>query len=307
MAKKLYKLKSFVCKNMEDIRRINIMFDLCFSNPPYGSFGKNVDLQILDSILPKCNEIVFIHPANWILNNKQVQGTGNSIGKLKSRLENNLVSIYIFDGNKKLNIKKYTPCSITHIKKNHEGLIDVNYFDEDKYSCKSINDITVFGNNWFSIVLPFKNIIELYLTKNGNIWNNRVRNIQNCSKEKFYCQFPGMRPADAEKTGKYMHYRLLNKGQTYIVNDINNVKSSQIIFEFNTKNEVENFLQYIQTNFACFCHAILKSNHHIDTGELQIVPWMDFTQEWTDEKLYKFFNIPQETIDYITGFFKQFD
>jgi hypothetical protein len=41
---------------------------------------------------------------------------------------------------------------------------------------------------------------------------------------------------------------------------------------------------------------------HIDNGELNNLPWLDFTQEWNDEKLYKYFDINQETQDYITNF-----
>jgi dTDP-glucose pyrophosphorylase len=34
-------------------------------------------------------------------------------------------------------------------------------------------------------------------------------------------------------------------------------------------------------------------------GELEIIPWLDFTQEWTDEKLYKEFNLTEEEIKFI--------
>jgi hypothetical protein len=37
----------------------------------------------------------------------------------------------------------------------------------------------------------------------------------------------------------------------------------------------------------------------LDNGELKAVPWMDFTQEWTDEKLYAHFNITEEEQSFI--------
>ena len=41
------------------------------------------------------------------------------------------------------------------------------------------------------------------------------------------------------------------------------------------------------------CFAINKTTQKVTTG-LNSIPWMDFTQEWTDEKLYKHFNITEE-------------
>ena len=70
-------------------------------------------------------------------------------------------------------------------------------------------------------------------------------------------------------------------------------------FGFDTLDECNNFVSYLKSNFARFCVSIYKTAQTFHGGELEIVPYLDFTQEWTDEKLYKEFNLTQEEINFI--------
>ena len=72
-----------------------------------------------------------------------------------------------------------------------------------------------------------------------------------------------------------------------------------MFFTFNTKIEGENFIKYLKSDFCRFCLSIYKNNSQLDRGELAIIPWLDFSQEWTDEKLYKHFDISEEEIQFI--------
>jgi hypothetical protein len=45
--------------------------------------------------------------------------------------------------------------------------------------------------------------------------------------------------------------------------------------------------------------TIYKNNQNQHRGELALIPWLDFSKEWTDEKLYKHFNISEEEIIFI--------
>ena len=42
------------------------------------------------------------------------------------------------------------------------------------------------------------------------------------------------------------------------------------------------------------CLALSKISQQLARRELTKTPWMDFTQEWTDEKLYAHFSITEE-------------
>jgi hypothetical protein len=73
-------------------------------------------------------------------------------------------------------------------------------------------------------------------------------------------------------------------------------------FMFATKEEVDNFINYLKTDFARFCLSIYKNSQHLSLGEMSLIPYLDFTQEWDDEKLFKYFNVNKQTQNYIKEF-----
>ncbi len=65
------------------------------------------------------------------------------------------------------------------------------------------------------------------------------------------------------------------------------------------KKKVENALSYIKTKFFRFMVMLKKNTQHATKAVYELVPLQDFSQEWTDEKLYKKYNLTQEEIDFI--------
>jgi hypothetical protein len=43
-------------------------------------------------------------------------------------------------------------------------------------------------------------------------------------------------------------------------------------------------------------------NQNLHRGELRAVPYLDFTQEWDDEKLFNYFGFTQEEIDFVNEY-----
>ena len=74
-----------------------------------------------------------------------------------------------------------------------------------------------------------------------------------------------------------------------------NIKE-HIWFYFKNIKEANNFLSYCKTDFVRMCLILTKN---CQTVHLKTIPWMDFTQEWNDKKLYKHFNISQQEQDFI--------
>ena len=72
-----------------------------------------------------------------------------------------------------------------------------------------------------------------------------------------------------------------------------------LIGPFDSKSEAENVIKYIQTKFFHFLVGLSKITQNTMKKEYKFVPLQDFTQEWTDEKLYKKYNLTQEEIDFI--------
>jgi hypothetical protein len=52
--------------------------------------------------------------------------------------------------------------------------------------------------------------------------------------------------------------------------------------------------------------SLYKNGQHLENGEMSLIPYLDFTQEWNDEKLFKKFNVSQELQDYIREFLPDF-
>ena len=300
-AEKVYKVNSTMAteeefKNKTFISRIPKMkFDLVFSNPPYNG---NVDLKILQALKSVVNEMIVVHPSTWAIDKKLTFKLYNDFKK-----DLRLKSVELFNGNPIFKIGLSVPCMITHIDNNHiNSNINVNFFG-DEYKITSISDITKFGKEWMYIVKPFMNTIIEFVNINKSLWSERVDG-NSTHTNKYYIQYADiMGTRDESSLTNYV------KDDFYTMVMLNEERNKGIrkstmknTFEFDSIVEQCNFLNYCKTDFVRFCLALTKNNTHIESGETKLIPWMDFTQEWNDEKLFKFFDIDQETQDYIRNF-----
>lgn len=67
---------------------------------------------------------------------------------------------------------------------------------------------------------------------------------------------------------------------------------------FDKKEEADNLMKYLKTKFCRFMIGIRK-NKNMTQDTYSYVPLMDFSIEWKDEDLYKYFELSQEEINYI--------
>lgn len=63
-----------------------------------------------------------------------------------------------------------------------------------------------------------------------------------------------------------------------------------------TKEQCENLSDYLRTKFARFLLSISKISQHGTSKTYRFVPVVDFSQKWTDEKLYKKYGLTQAEI-----------
>lgn len=66
-----------------------------------------------------------------------------------------------------------------------------------------------------------------------------------------------------------------------------------------TTEEAENVISYIKTRFFRFLVLFKKNTQNAARGVYQFVPLQDFSEPWTDEKLYKKYNLSEEEIAFI--------
>ena len=301
-----YKLNDFTVPALKKlVTGIDMKFDLVFSNPPY---NKNVDIKILNEIIDVANEFVVVHPSTWLVDLKDK----TPLYKIfKNKIDGKVSSVELFNGNPIFNISIFMPCVITHIDKKHSGITLVNNFNES-YETESIFEITKFGKDWKTIVKSFKDTVEDYITNNdGHVWERFANNKTNLFMKEsgFLLQLPMGRGHENQVS----HTEMVREDFYGVFsNDLNEVvnknKCQDVAFKggtycyFPTEEERNNCVDYLKTDFARFCLAINKLNKHIDSGEMELIPWLDFTEEWDDEKLFKKFDVSQELQDYIREF-----
>ena len=58
-------------------------------------------------------------------------------------------------------------------------------------------------------------------------------------------------------------------------------------------------MTYVSTKFFRFLVSLIKNTQNAAKGVYQFVPIQDFSESWTDEKLYKKYGLTQEEINFI--------
>jgi len=72
-----------------------------------------------------------------------------------------------------------------------------------------------------------------------------------------------------------------------------------VIGPFTSKKKAENVIAYTQTKFFHLLVSLIKITQNAMKKVYSFVPMQDFTQEWTDEKLYKKYGLTKEEIAFI--------
>jgi len=148
---------------------------------------------------------------------------------------------------------------------------------------------------------PFKGSIKIYTNKGaGYVSEKEISINQNWVKEhKIYISM-------AYGAGEDFPHQIINKPfygepnscctETYLV-----------IGPFATERRANNVISYIRTKFFRFLVLLRKNTQHAAKGVYQFVPMQDFSEPWTDEKLYKKYGLTQAEIDFIESMIKPMD
>ena len=137
------------------------------------------------------------------------------------------------------------------------------------------------------------NGIKIYAyPKNGYIESSKVSaNKQSVYKPKVLISYA---------YGERGNFPYLVIGKPFI-GDVNSCCSETylMIGPFDTTNECENVMSYIRTKFFRFLVLLRKNTQHATSKVYQFVPLQDFSHPWTDEMLYKKYNLTEDEIAFI--------
>ena len=259
-------------------------FDIVIANPPY---KRKLNLKFLNKVSSISNTSLFVHPSSWLIDEKNIN---NDFNITRNIHKDTLDKVILFNGNPVFNIGLYIPCAITYIDNNKKikGIDVVDKINNIKITYSSINDINKFSN------------VNEYKTILNKINNNYHLGLQyNKDNGNYFVNMSRIRGHVYENNNETKMYK--DDFYTTITRDavVEMEKTKQVYFSFKTNIEANNFLSYLKTNFSRFCLSICKNSSDLNRIDFTKIPYLDFTQEWTDEKLYKEFNLTEEEINFI--------
>lgn len=68
-------------------------------------------------------------------------------------------------------------------------------------------------------------------------------------------------------------------------------------FWFDSETEAINFIDYLKTDFARLCLYINKFGLHIDSNNMELIPWLDFRRKWTDSELFNLLGVENPNLE----------
>ena len=72
-----------------------------------------------------------------------------------------------------------------------------------------------------------------------------------------------------------------------------------LIGPFNNESEQKNCLSYIETNFFRFLMYFGKGTMQVNRDVFSLIPLQDFSKTWTDNELYRKYDLTDEEITFI--------
>ncbi len=282
--------------------KIKMKFDVITMNPPYKG-GLHIDMfNKAFELLKDGGKMTCIHPSTPFITRKPTKKDSKTktIIKIVSEYKTRFTFI---DGNKLFNAGFFAPLSITTVEKNESQKIEVIYKhindkSEEIFTYNSLDEIFIHGNSVVSkiykkIISKSETFLDSKLTRKGfrnNFYlkiNSIVGNIPKNGKVNpdFYCLI--------YRDNQNLFEELIS--QTFISGDTMYVGVDSI-------DQGLNLFNYCLTKFARFCVSLYKINQHIDRGELMALPFLDFNNQWTDEDLYRHFDLTEEEVDFINNY-----
>ena len=285
-------------KLVEKIGEFNVKkFDVVFSNPPYND---NLDLKILEKIFNISETIIFVHPSIFVLDQRFIKGLYNRI-----RNTNFLSSIKLFWANHIFNIGLFMPLCISYWntnKKDSKCNVMDNAFSHKSFIC-NINEISInYGNtlNFQKDYLNFLNKLTHYIKALDMRVKPDYSNITDFSLKlatiRGHVTFNG---GISDDFFSYCSKDLKNNFTDSTWRAKRKNDGERLCWSFNNENERLNFANYLKTKVVRFIESTKKISQNYD---MDLVPWLDFTQEWNDAKLCKEFKISDELWNYINNF-----
>ena len=280
-------------------------FDVVIGNPP---FNNGLDLKIHKVIEPCSDKIVFVHPSRFAISHKD----GVNKNECKDVDMSKFESIHLFWGNELFNIGLFVPVCVSTWKKNKVGNIVMvidDAFTKTSYDCDC--GMVHLHGTMYPVFLK-------WLNENVDFSDNVAKNGGRKVVDKYGFVAPQIRghpPCNGEDKVLDDFFTIIpdekksllksNKDYGFDLDSIEN-QGHKRVFSFPSEMHRSNFVKYLKTKCVRFILSLSKTTQALYSGELNQIPWMDFSKEWSDETLRKEWNIDDKMWDYINNFIPDF-
>lgn len=123
---------------------------------------------------------------------------------------------------------------------------------------------------------------------------------------KYKVCFGKINPDRGGVNGNALNYNVINK--PFVIKPYEVISETYLLIKtFDNIDYANNCISYLKTRFARFLVFMSMSSMNITNSNLMFLPQQDFTKPWTDEELYKKYNLTNEEIDFIESMIKPMD
>ena len=333
----------FIHKNINEIFNKNMQFDVIIGNPPYqlsdggnGASAKPIyNLFVEQALKIKPKYLVMITPSRWFAGGKGLDEYRNKMltdrhikilvdyANAKDCFPNNSigggVSYFLWDSSwdgdcTVLNIKGdkrsesvRSLCEYPVFIRFNEAINIVNRVKNKKE--KSIETI-VSNRNPFGLASKergdtnkSKDSVEL-ITSQGSYYIKKNDISQGKDKlDKYKIMISKVTAEHAGEPDRDGRFKVLSRTEVIGPNVVC-TDSYIIIGGYESKEEANNLYSYLSTRFVRFMLLLAVSSINLSRDKFQFVPLQDFSHPWTDEMLYKKYNLDKDEIAFIESMIK---
>jgi site-specific DNA-methyltransferase (adenine-specific) len=295
-------------------------FDIIIGNPPYNEElktkqGSSSALynKFIEYYMNKCIILSFIVPSRWFAG-------GKGLDKFRIMMLNKTDIVYI---------KHYNDACIIFgnlveikggvnyflIDKEYNGLCDFNG------SKLKLNNYDIFvDSKYYNIInkiLLYDSLSNIFIGQSySGINSNDIRLTNKNTNTSLLCyvsQQKGfikyMEKDKITKDRNFNKWKIITTRSAYKAysgfgnmfigkpNEICN--QSYIIFEVNTENEAKSLLSYLKCKLSNLLLSLRKSSQDISEATCKWIPLITLDKEWTDNKVYKYFEFSEDEIKLI--------
>lgn len=323
--------------NLFDIFGVDMKFDVIIGNPPYqlssGGFGAQA-LPIYQYFVEQAkklnpNYICFIIPARWyaggmglddfrktMLNDKHicvlidypdstecfpgVDISGGICYFLWSVNHNQSEKCKFISIQKGIVSESYRLLNTNGVLVRHNSAI--NIIEKIQSKCNVFLSCKVSSINPFNLKTNFDEYEKDLSSKNIIVYgrNKSVSYLAKAKLLKGHCYLDKFKVLVGQAYGERGAYPYLITGKPFLAEPNTCCTATYLVVDTaETKEIAENIKTYLETKFCRFLISLRKNTQHLHADKFNFVPLENWSEPWTDEKLYKKYGLTQEEIAFI--------